>query len=133
MAHTVATTTLLNGSKYLIVHIYLKCDGNSGELSDTTLVDPMDYGLTSDPTYTVEELVYDFAGFDAAIEFDTGLITDGPIWVLPEGGVGRVDFKPFGGFKDRSGMDGTGKLVITTTGFTATTDQGSLILKLRVN
>ena len=136
MAHTVAVTKLLEGPRHVILHAYIKSDGISDDLDKFTLIDPNSDDLAvpkgSRPSFVVEEIVYDFAGFDASMQFDSGLINDNYIWVLPEGSSERVDFRPFGGFKDRSGLDGSGKLTITTFGLLSIGDQGSLIIKLRL-
>ena len=136
MAHTVAVTKLLEGPRHVILHLYFKSDGISGDLNKFVLIDPhsddLIKQLDSKPSFVVEEIVYDFAGFDASLQFDSGLINDNYIWVLPEGSSERVDFRPFGGFKDRSGTDGSGKLTITTFGLLSIGDQGSMILKLRL-
>lgn len=136
MAHTVAITKLLEGPRHVILHVYLKSDGISSDLKKEVLLDPHSDDLLTPlakgPSLVVEDIVYDFAGFDASLQFDSGLINDNYIWVLPEGSSEKVDFKPFGGFKDRSGKDGTGKLTITTFGLLSIGDQGSMIIKLRI-
>ena len=136
MAHTVAVTKLLEGPRHVVLHVYFKSDGISSDLNKVTLIDPhsddLIKPLLKGPGLVVEEIVYDFAGFDASLQFDSGLINDNYIWVLPEGSSERVDFRPFGGFKDRSGKDGTGKLTITTFGLLSIGDQGSMIVKLRL-
>lgn len=120
----------------MILHVYFKSDGISSDLKRFTLIDPhsddLFKSMDSKPAFAVEEIVYDFAGFDASLQFDSGLINDNYIWVLPEGSSEKVDFRPFGGFADRSGVDGTGKLTITTFGLLSIGDQGSMILKLRL-
>lgn len=123
-------TTLLDSDGHVILHAYMRSNGS--ELEQAELVDPATMTPPCDHL-SVEEVLYDFAGFDARIEFGSGLVEQTMIWVLPEGsGSGYRNFKPFGGFTDRSGLDGTGKLLITTTGFTAAdVDQGSLIIKLK--
>ena len=126
------TTTLLDGQEHVILHVYMRSDG--AELVDTILLDPTDLNPPC-KRLAVEQILYDFAGFDARIEFDSGLVEQTLIWVLPEGsGSGYRDFKPFGNFVDRSGLDGLGNLLITTTGFTAVgIDQGSMILRVKKN
>lgn len=123
-------TTLLDGDEHVIVHVYMRSDGQ--ELVQEKLVDPATMTPPCD-RLSVQEVMYDFAGFDARLEFGSGLVDQTMIWVLPEGsGSGYRNYKPFGGFNDRSGLDGTGELLITTTGFTAAdVDQGSLIIKLK--
>ena len=142
MAHTVAVTKLLEGPRHVVLHVYFRSDGISSDLNQFTLLDPhsddlikplfVGQGQKGKPGLVVEEIVYDFAGFDASLQFDSGLINDNYIWVLPEGSSEKVDFRPFGGFKDRSGTDGSGKLQITTFGLLSVGDQGSMILKLRL-
>ena len=133
MANTVNITPLIDGSKVLVYHIYLKSDGATGDLEDEVLLDPKDLGLANEPKFSIDEILFHFAGFDGWIEFDSGLITDTMIWVLPEGSEAYVDFRSFGGLTDRSSkLDGTGKILLNTTGFTSSTDHGSIILKVRV-
>jgi len=126
------TTTLLDGPEHAIIHIYMRSDGV--ELVDEILLDPAELNPPC-ARLAVEQILYDFAGYDARIAFGSGLVEQTLIWVLPEGsGSGYRDFKPFGNFVDRSGLDGTGKLLITTTGFQAQDiDQGSMILRIRKN
>lgn len=131
MSTEVTKTVLLDGPRHSIIHFYLKGGGADGELTDYELLDPtVDLDPPSD-RLVIEHVLYDFAGFDATLEFDSGLPDSTMIWVLPEGSNNSVDFMPVGGFADRSGLDGTGKLLISTIGLTETTDQGSIILKLR--
>lgn len=132
MANIVDVTTLLDGPRHAIVQVYLQSDGSGNELEDHVLLDPVnDFGLTSDQRFSVEEILFNFTGFDATIQFDTGVITKNVIWVLPEGASNYVDFRPFGGFKDRSELDGTGKLQMNTLGFTSVNSFGSMVLKIR--
>ena len=129
MAHTVAVTTLLSGYKS-ILHVALISDGASGELADRVLITPADLGLTSSARLAVESVEYNFAGFDARLEFDSGVVDDNLIWVLSRN-LSCHDFMPYGGLKDPSGLDGTGKIQLSTSGFGTAGAQGSLIIKLR--
>ena len=134
MSHTVQMTKLLDGPRHAIVHVYLRSDGLSDDLKRFVIIDPTDDlepAKESKPGLVIEQIVYDFAGFDASLKFDTGLVEDNYIWVLPEGASAKVDFREFGGFKDRSGLDGTGRLVIDTFGLLSIGDQGSMLLKIR--
>jgi len=128
----VTVKTLLSGPRHVILAVYLKSDGITGDLEQETLVDPvMDLGLKAGARLTLECLVHNFSGFDACIEFESGLVNNNFKWVLSEGTSDEIDFAPFGGLIDDSGLDGTGKLQITTTGLTASTDQGSILIKAR--
>ena len=132
MANIVKQKILLNGPSWAIVALYLKSDGASGDLVKQTILDPVvNFGMKSSDRMTLEYLAYNFAGFDASIEFESGLVDPTFKWVLSEGTNHPVDFLPFGGLIDDSGLDGTGKLQITTTGFTSLADQGALLLKVR--
>ena len=131
MANTVTLTKLLDGPRHLIYHLYLESDGASGDLVDQVLVDPATIGLGEKQFFTLEDITWGFAGFNAALKFEI-LVEDTLIWVLPEGSGNYVDFKKYGGLKDRSNTnDGSGKLLLDTTGLTALGDAGSMILRVR--
>ena len=132
MAHKVVITKILPGNYRSQFHIFFESDGASGELTDYILVDPVvDLGLTSSDRLAIEMITYNFTGFDSRVEFDTGLVDDKMIWVLPANGDNHICFKPWGGLKDQSGLDGTGKLQITTNGFASAGSQGSILLMVR--
>lgn len=130
MANTVTITKILGGPTLFVYHVFIKSDGSAGELEKQVLIDPVDLGLSSDERFVVEEIVYGFTGFNAIVEFDAGLVESKMIWVLPEGTFSH-DFRPFSGLKDRSGLDGTGKLTLTTVGLDYTGDQGSMLIKVK--
>lgn len=135
MANTVTIRKLMEGAKSVVLHVYLKCDGASGELTDQVLLDPttdVTPALTAASKFTIEEIWYDLSGFDAQLEYDA--TTDTPIWTLvgASGTTGEhKDFRSFGGIRDSGGAGATGKIQVTTTGFTAATDQGTIILRIR--
>ena len=132
MANTVDATMILNGPRHTILQLFLQSDGSGTELDNFSILDPVeDLGLDAGQRFSVEEILFNLAGFDATLSFETGLVTQNMIWVLPEGASNYVDFRPFGGFKDRSGLDGTGKLLLSTLGFTSVNSFGSLLVKIR--
>ncbi len=134
MANTVAVTKILEGQKDAVFHVYLLCDGASGELSNQTLIDPLvDLSpvLTAGADLTVTELWWEIVGFQARLDFDA--TAKSHIWLLNEGSGNHVCFDSVGGIKDRSGAGATGKLIVNTAGFTAATDEGSIIIKVRKN
>ena len=134
MTTTVDKTTLLDGPRHFIMQVFLQGSGVGDDLENFVLLDPVaDLGLTTDSRFSIEEVLFNFAGFDATLSFDTGLLTKNMIWVLPEGAANYIDFRPFGGFKDRAadGGDGTGKILISTLGLSSANDFGSLLLKIR--
>ena len=135
MAHTIAITKLLDGPRHAIYHVYLVCDGASGELVDQTLIDPVDLVPSSGavPSLTIEEINYDLSGFSARLEFDY-LVSDTGAWVMSADNHACVNLAPYGGIKDRSNvLDGTGKLMMSTKGFTSADDAGVIVLKVRKN
>ena len=131
MANTVNITKILTGTRNTIIHVYIASDGVSGDMTDQVLIDPVaDLGFSSKARMVVEKITHSFKGFDARVEFDTGLVDDKMIWVLTESS-NEFDFRPMGGMKDRSGLDGTGKFQITTTGLDSAGDQGSMLIQVR--
>ena len=132
---SVNITTLLNGPRHVVLHVYLESEGQ--ELTHELLWDPMvDQNLSersNSPKYVIENILFSFAGFDARLEFDDGYPNAIPMWVMAEGSESKFDFREVGGLKDRSGMDGSGKIYLTTTGFADGfgIDQGSIVLKIR--
>jgi len=130
MANTV-TITKTNEGRKATFHIYLRSDGSTGDLDGETIIDPtVDLGLNSDARMSVENIIYSLFGFQGRIEFDTGVVEDKMMWLMH--GTDTVDFRPLGDLKDRSGLDGTGKLLLTTTGLTSTDDEGSILITMKV-
>lgn len=120
------------GSRNLIFNVFLQSDGVTGELNKYTIMDPVTVGLTPKARFSLYEINYNLAGFDVVVEFDSGSVTPTLKWVLSEGANAPVDFKKVGGIRDDSGIDGTGKLQLTTYGFTSSQDVGSIQFKLRM-
>lgn len=131
MANTVAVKLLLNGDRNAIVHVYLRSDGASGELTNQTLIDPVvTLGMPAGSRLRLCRVEYNFAGFDAVLQYESGGVDPVWKWVMTEGTNAPINMEQYGNLVDDSSVDGTGKLQITTTGFTASTDQGSMIFKL---
>ena len=131
MANVVEVKQVINGPRHVVLAVYLKSDGASGELTDEPLLTLADAGLKSGDRMRLQYIAYNFAGFDAVLSFDAGGVNPNWKWVLSEGTNAPVDFRPFSNIKDDSGMDGTGTLQLSTTGFTASQDQGSILLLIR--
>jgi len=127
----ITITKILDGPRNGAFHIAIEGDG-SGELTDTVLIDPetsFDPTLPGVPTLTIDQLWYDLSGFDAKLEFDY-LVSDTLIWAMSGGQSNTMDFCTFGGLKDRSAMDGQGKLKLSTRGLGAG-DCGVMVVKVR--
>lgn len=132
MANTVNIVKLMDGPRQAIFHVYIESDGSSGEITDLVLIDPTQLSPTTKgvPSLTIEEIWHSFAGFNAKLEYDS--LVDTPVWVLTENNDHKTCLKEFGGLKDRSNLlDGTGKLLLTTVGFSSAGDMGSLVIQVR--
>ena len=146
MANRILKTALLNGSKFLALHVYLESDGNEGELTNYVLVDPIvDYPELYSGVLTykdikpiVSQVWYSFSWFDALLSFDD--LIPAPSWNLTRDTSNYVDFRYFGGISDRYvdpktklGSDRTGKVLITTNGFAPLGSIGTMVIELRKN
>lgn len=129
MANTVTLRTLEDGPKRAIVHVHLKADG-TGELTDQVIVDVSTFNPAPSKV-TIEKMWYSFVGFDGVLEFDA--TADTVAWKIQQGTDIHQDFTCFGGIKDDSGAGSTGDIVLTTAGFTAATDEGTLVIQVRKN
>jgi hypothetical protein len=132
MPHTVTVTKRQEGERFLILHVFIKGDGLSADLAAYPLVDPttLNPAKPLHPCLAIDEVWYDLDGFNMRLDYDS--VTDPPAWTASQGGGGcHVDFSPMGGIADKSGLDGTGKLLLSTSGLDTAAKQGTLILKLR--
>ena len=131
MANIVERQILVDGPRKVVLAVYLKSDGIVGELDKETLLDLDDVDAEEGTRFSIQKICYNFSGFDAVIAFDAGVFTPNRKWVLSAGSNSSVDFTSFGGLQDDSDvLDRTGTLQISTTGFTDSTDQGSILLLL---
>lgn len=129
MANTVAVKVLENGPRNAQVHVYLQSDGVTGDLVSQTLIDPVvTLGMPEGSRLSLNRIEYNFAGFSAVIEFGSGTVDPNFKWVLTAGANCPVNFSKWSHIKDDSGLDGNGKLQISTTGFTDVGDQGSILI-----
>ena len=126
----ITITTLLDGQRTAIYHVYILNEGTEEDLVNEPLVVPADM-VPSCERLVLEEVLYNFAGFDGKLSFDNGTVDGALIWVLGEANDNRVDFCAFGGLKDREYFDGTGTLRLTTVGNTQLGDEGSMLIKVR--
>jgi hypothetical protein len=132
MPHTVKITKELDGERFLVLRVYIKSDGVSGDLSGFTLMDPtatLNPAKPAKPFGTIEEIWSDLDGFNMRLDFDD--LIDPPAWTISQGAGPYVDFRSIGGIADRSGPDGTGKLLLSTFGLDAAAKQGTILIKMR--
>lgn len=129
MSHQVVVTTLIDGPKDIVLHVYIESDGTSDDIVDHVIVDPADLDMPDDSNFlTVKTIESSLDGFSARLKF--GYLVDGtPVWVLPED-MACFDFTTIGGLRDRSpDLDGDGKVLLSTRGLNGT-DAGSFVIKL---
>lgn len=132
MSHTVLITKINEGPRHVILHLYLKSDGVSPDLNGEVIFDPVADAsppLRKTQRMTIEEIWYDLDKFNMRFDFDD--LTDPPVWTMSTGASNHVRFDRFGGLVDRSGIDGTGKLLLSTIGFTDAAMQGTIVVKMR--
>lgn len=124
MANRIDITTLQDGPRFNVTHVYIQSDGAAGDLDSYELAAP------AEGRFTIESIRWAFTGFSAKLHFEI-LVDDTLIWVIPESSGNYIDFREIGGLKDRSATDGTGRILISTTGLATVGDEGSIILKLK--
>ena len=127
----IVQTLISDGPTKAIIQIYLESNGIEEELTDYVLLDPsLDFSPAADQM-SILQVWYGLSGFSATLSFDD--LTDSPCWNLPGDTDGYYDFRYFGGLKDRSGIDHTGKLLISTSGFSPQPKKGTIIIELKKN
>lgn len=131
MPHTVTVTKAQEGNRFLVLRVFIKGDGQSQDLAGYPIVDPaeLDPALPAKPFIGIDAIWYDLDGFNMRLDFDS--LVDPPAWTASQSGGCHLDFGCIGGIVDKSGLDGTGKLLLSTSGLDTSAKQGTLILKLR--
>ena len=139
MANTVTKTVIANGSKSVILHVYLESDGNEGELVNYPIFDPADDlpegDLNPMGRLTVRQVWHSFSWFDGLLTFDE--LSPIPSWNFARDGDQYSDFRYFGGIKeryegvkDKDANDRTGKLLLTTTDFAPLGSIGTMVIEI---
>lgn len=145
MANTVTRTILANGSKTLLLHVFIESDGYEGELTNYVLADPELYDsvftdriIRPDMKLKISQLWYSFNWFDATISFDE--LNPVPCWVLPRDSSNYLDFRHFGGLSNKlidpqttQSTERTGKILLSTNDFAPEKSKGTIILEIRKN
>ena len=74
MANTITKTTMHDGHKNAVVHLYLLSDGSAGDITDNVRVDAS--ALSPAPsTVRLMKLWWSFSGFTGRLEFDASTDT----------------------------------------------------------
>ena len=134
MANTPNITKVIDGGRNAVFHVHIRGDGVSGDLSKHVIIDPLtdfDPSRRRKPCMTITEIWYDLSGFDARLDFEY-LNDETGVLALSGGNAAHLCFDSFGGLKDRSNdLDGTGKLILSTSGLLSVDHCGSIIIKVR--
>jgi len=134
MANTANITKIVDGDRIAVFHVFIRGDGASGDFNKQVLIDPatdLNPSPGGKPSLTIMELWTSLSGFSAILEFDY-LTEETGAWSIPADHSEQMCFDGFGGIKDRSNvLDGTGKLLLTTSGLLATSDCGTIVIKVR--
>ena len=134
---TNVTKTIVNeGPTKLIVHVLIESDGTDGEITNLNILDPdADFtpSMSKDTQLTVMQVWYDKIWFDVLLRFNA--LNPLTVWAFSrDSGAGYLDFRYFGGLKDRSATDHDGKVLISTSGLTdATSSVGTMVIEFKKN
>lgn len=143
MSNHVTRTILNNGSKTLLLHVYLESNGSDGELSNYVIADPELYDsvftdkiIQPNMKLTLTQAWYSFNWFDSVISFDD--LNPVPCWLFPQASHNYIDFRYFGGLANRlinpdtaTSTDRTGKILLSTNGFAPAGSVGTMVLEIR--
>jgi len=124
MAGILAVSTVLNGSRNVIIKIQISGDA---DLTSSVLFDASAYlpEVTDNKIWTID---YVLNGFSATLYWDA--TTDVQALAIPTDHPHKNDFSWFGGLVNNAGSGKTGDILITTKGLTAG-DTGTIILEVK--
>ena len=125
MANTVEIKELFDGTRKLELAVHIHSDGVSGDLTNEVLALPSSYDCSK---FAILRIQAAFVGFTGELEFNGSTAVN--ICDLPDYDV-DIDFNGKSGGLVDSATGGTNAIQFTTTGFTAATDHGVIILSLR--
>lgn len=131
MANTITQSTMVDGARIHAKHIYLASDGAAGDFTDTVVVDvsalqAVAIGQPCDHV-RIRRVYGCMSGFTLTLEFDA--TADQAIITFPDGVFQYLDVTAYGGVEDPEASGSTGDIVATSSGFTAATDTGWLVIE----
>ena len=132
MAATATQQIIADGHRNLILKYTIA--GTTGDAAAVDLVDATAFNDAEGTALGANSLT--LLGIDASLTgFSCNLLWDATANVslveIPSDEPIKQDFSRFGGIKDNSGTGSTGKVVFTTTGYTASGDGGHIYLKFK--
>jgi hypothetical protein len=125
MAATATQQVLNNGARNLVLKYTIA--GTSGDTTAGTLVDASALGVDSNMRLVGVES--SLTGFSCNLLWDA--TANVSIIELPSDENYSADFSCFGGIDNNAGSGVTGDVLFTTTGYTASGDGGSIVLKFK--
>jgi hypothetical protein len=149
MAHIINTTIISEGTQKAVIHWYFESNGIDGELTNYQIFDPAtDFNVPwvpqLDTSYnqaagsrlapfqmTLLQSWSSASWFDFTISFDGTIVS--PTLVIARDADFYMDFRYFGGLKDRTNPDPTGRLLVTTRDFAPLGSNGFLVLEIKKN
>ena len=149
MANILNTTILTEGTQKAVLHFYLESDGNEGELVNAPLFASVNfntplprqvYAQTDEttnfntlrpPQMTILQMWSSTSWFDFTISFQ-GTVNV-PTLVVARDADFYMDFRYFGGLKDRVNDTPTGQMLISTKDFAPQGSNGFIVLEVRKN
>ncbi len=129
MANTVDIQTIVDGKKNLVIKIYMASDGAAGDITDQVIVDFS--ALSNDPNnLRLLTLQSSLTGFVIDLQWDADV--DANLFHVPAGHI-EHDFRTFGGIPNPQATGNTGDVLLNTTGFAASGDNGTITLTFAKN
>ncbi len=134
---TNVTKTIINeGPSKLVVHLLIESDGTDGELTNYSILDPTEDftpNLASDTQLTVTQMWYNCIWFDVLVAFNA--LNPLTVWAISrDPGDSYMDFRYFGGLKDRATTEHDGKVLLSTSGLSdATKSVGTMVIEFKKN
>jgi len=124
MANVVSTQILEDGERNAVVKITGVLD--TSNVSATTIVDPASYSPV--PTqFRIDQIDYSMSD---ALQIRLFWDATADVDILPISGRGTMNFKNFGGLSNNAGAGKTGKIQLSTNGWTSGTEVFSVVLRL---
>ena len=118
MANSVGIQTTVDGPRNVIVKCTIYAD--TSDVSSTTLLDPATLSATQPPT---NQLRIDEVQYSVQDGWYVNLLWDASsaVHIVDLAGRGFFDLKAFGGWINNAGAGKTGKILVSTTGYSSGT------------
>lgn len=124
MANTITYQTIIDGARNTVIKVSGVLD--TSNLSSTVIVDPAT--LVPVPT----QLRIDHIDYSISDQLELRLQWDAttPVDIMPLAGRGRMSFWNIGGLQNNAGAGKTGKIKLSTDGYTSGVQIFTLILEM---